>query len=65
MFLPAGKSDAPLARCVPLARCGFTLTLAIAKISLRLKAEINGVANITAQQAEPPQDTCVLVGLNY
>ena len=25
MFLPVGKSDAPMARCVPLARCGLYL----------------------------------------
>ena len=27
MFLPVGKSDAPMARCAPLARCGLCLSL--------------------------------------
>ena len=27
MFLPVGKSDAPMARCVPLSRCGLKLSL--------------------------------------
>ena len=27
IFLPVGKSDAPSARCVPLARCGLYLSL--------------------------------------
>ena len=28
MFLPTGKSDAPSARCVPLARCGIIFVIA-------------------------------------
>ena len=27
MFLPVGKSDAPMSRCAPLARCGLCLSL--------------------------------------
>ena len=28
MFLPVGKSVAPSARCVPLARCGYIIVIA-------------------------------------
>ena len=28
MFLPIGKSDAPMARCMPLARCGLKIVIA-------------------------------------
>ncbi len=28
MFLPIGKSDAPSARCVPLAHCGYIIVIA-------------------------------------
>ena len=27
-FLPVGKSDAPMARCVPLAHCGYIIVIA-------------------------------------